>query len=170
MFAIDTKQGTALQLPVELPKPAPGRRMGGGTFLRITAFSESEVFAILVGTVEQGVPTGSPAAVASYVVRLDTLKFAPVAGIGLPNRYLYGLATVPSPDNGVNRALVVSTDDSVYVSRDDGTSWVRAHTGLPRRPHCGELRTVVDEEHRINIYLGTYGRSVWTSRFGFSNE
>ena len=27
----------------------------------------------------------------------------------------------------------------------------------------------VDDQHRINLYLGTFGRSVWTAQFGTAN-
>ena len=68
------------------------------------------------------------------------------------------------------RALVVSTDDKVYISRDDGQNWQPAALGLPRRPHCGDLRFVRDEEGGANLYLGTYGRSVWVAELLPQNQ
>ncbi len=169
MFAIDVGQKSVLELPVQLPKTGPGRRMGAGSFVRIVAFDESSVFAILDGASEQGVPAGGVVASASYVVRLDTLRFVPTLSIGLPDEPLYGLAAVPPAEHGAPRMLVASTDDAVHLSRDDGASWARASAGLPRRAHCGELRAVVGADRRINVYLGTYGRSVFRAQFGLAD-
>ena len=171
MFAIDTRQGSALELPVVLPKPSPGTRMQGGSFFRIVAFSESEVFATLVGATEKvlsPVPKvlASPKALVtqSYVMRLEGLKFVPTPGVGLPNEPMFGLEAVAIPNSRVPRALFVSTDDRVYISRDDGGSWQRASQGLPRRPHCADIRVAVGPREEANLFLSTYGRSVWVAR------
>lgn len=171
MFAVDAKQGTFLELPVVLPKPSPRSRMRGGSFVRLSAFSETEVFAVLDGAIEDPVPGTSsgigipppPPATASYVLKLDSLRWVPTAGAGLPNERFFSLAAVALPHSEFPRALFVATDDRVYVSRDDGASWQRAALGLPRRPHCSELRFVGGERGEGTLYLSTYGRSVWTS-------
>jgi hypothetical protein len=169
MFSVDTRQGSVLELQVQLPKTAPGVIMGGGSFIRMAAFSESDVFAILVGASEQGLPVGQVAKSASYVVRYENLRWLPTLSAGLPDEFMYGLAAVPPAERGAPRALVVSTDGAVYLSRDDGNTWARASAGLPRRPHCGELRAVAIPGKKIDLYLGTYGRSVFRARFGIAD-
>jgi hypothetical protein len=49
MFVITPLTGTALELPVVLPQPAPGTLMKGGSVTRIVAFSEWSLFAVLDG-------------------------------------------------------------------------------------------------------------------------
>lgn len=171
MFAIDTVTGAAAEQKVVLPKPSPGTRMQGGTFTRIFGFAEDDLFAILNGASEtpiaqSGVPVAiTPATliVTSYVMRLEGKEWRPTQGIGLPGSYMWGADAVAAPRSRAARALVVSTDDKVYISRNDGANWQQASMGLPRRPHCGDLRFVRDEEGGANIYLGTYGRSVWVA-------
>jgi hypothetical protein len=176
IFAIDTKQGTALELPVVLPKPSPSTRMKGGAITRIVAFQETEVFAIVNGATEQ-LEAGSSIlgagpvvpAVFSYVVRLDGLKWTNTPGIGLTGEYMYGCALVTAPGSRVPRAIFVATDDAVYISRDDGTTFQRASQGLPRRPHCSDLRFVAHKGGGANLFLGTWGRSVWVARLSPNN-
>jgi hypothetical protein len=168
LFAVDTAQGTAIEQPVVLPKPSPGTQMRGGTFTRIFAFGEGDLFAILNGASEKPLtppivpPIGvAPPLVYSYVMRFNGGQWKPTQGIGLPGDFMWGGEAVAAPGSRVPRGLVVSTDDAVYISRDDGQTWQRASQGLPRRAHCGDLRFVADEEGGANLYLGTYGRSVW---------
>lgn len=169
MFSVDTRQGSVLELQVQLPKTAPGVRMGAGSFIRMAAFSESDVFGILVGASEQGLSPGKVPKSSNYVLRYDSLRWLPTVSAGLPDELMYGLAAVPPAERGAPRALVVSTDGAVYLSRDDGTNWSRASLGLPRRPHCGELRAVAIPGAKIDVYLGTYGRSVFRARFGMAD-
>ncbi|MFL5827274.1 MAG: hypothetical protein ACJ76V_12185 [Thermoleophilaceae bacterium] len=56
--------------------------------------------------------------------------------------------------------LAVSTDTDVFVSPDDGDTWKRASGGLPRVPHCCDLRFGTWQE-RDALFLGTWGRSMW---------
>ena len=178
MFVVDSAQGSVLELPVVLPKPSPTTQMKGGSFNRIVAFSETEIFATLNRATEESLapsapsPIGAitplkPLAVSSYVLKLDALTFVPTLGAGLPAaELLYALEPVIAPGTRVPRALFTATDDRVYISRDDGATWQQASLGLPRRPHCSDLRFAADSQGGFNLYLGTYGRSVWVSRFG----
>lgn len=166
MFAVDTAQGAATEQPVVLPKPSPGTQMGGGRFTRILAFGEGDLFAVLNGASERSLTPIillTPV-VYSYVVRLNGGQWKPTQGTGLPGDYMWGGEAVAAPRSRAPRALVVATDDAVYISRDDGQTWQRASQGLPRRAHCGDLRFVADEEGGANLYLGTYGRSVWIAQ------
>ena len=58
-------------------------------------------------------------------------------------------------------ALFAATDNHVFVSRDDGDTWKLATKGLPRRPHCTELRAVAHDDGQRFLYLSTFGRSAW---------
>jgi hypothetical protein len=71
------------------------------------------------------------------------------------------MVAIAAPHTRIKHGLMVATDDAVYLSRNDGQTWQRASSGLPRRPHCGDLRFVIDSLGGANIYLGTFGRSVW---------
>ena len=169
IYAVDTRLGTTLALPVELPKPVPSAKVTGGYINRIVAFSESDAFALMNGATASYV-TFSPkkgivtTKVSSFVVlKLDVLKWIVTPGFGLMNERMLGLEAVALPQSRVPRALFVSTDDRVYISRDDGATWQRASLGLPRFPHCADLRFVsfATEAH---LYLSTFGRSVWMAK------
>jgi len=49
------------------------------------------------------------------------------------------MVAVGEPNTRVPHALLVSTDDRVYLSREDGAMWQQASMGLPRNPHCADL-------------------------------
>jgi hypothetical protein len=88
-------------------------------------------------------PLGTPA-VQGYVLRLDANTWKPTAGTGLPNEYVYGFVAISAQGTEIPHGLMAATDDAVYLSRDEGQTWQRASSGLPRRAHCGDLRFVVD--------------------------
>lgn len=166
MFAVDTKQGSALELPVVLPKPSPSATVTGGQVNRIVAFSETDFFAMMNGaTATTTNPiTGKKTTITSYyVLRLDELHWVVTSGMGLPQTPLFGLETVAEPGTRVPHALVASTDDRVYISRDDGITWQQASMGLPRNPHCADLR-FVSARGGASLYLSTFGRSVYVVR------
>jgi hypothetical protein len=79
-----------------------------------------------------------------------------------PKGPFFGLEVASSFHGNV---LFAATDDKVYTSRDKGLSlgnaWMDASQGLPKRPHCGDLRYVPQPSGRKFIYLSTYGRSIW---------
>ncbi|HEX8068822.1 MAG TPA: hypothetical protein VF546_02645 [Pyrinomonadaceae bacterium] len=170
MYVVDTKQGSVLELPVALPKPAPSATVKGGDINRIVLFSESEAYALMnaaQATYKSVDPvTGAvkdKTITSYYVLRLDGLKWVVTGGAGLPNERLYGLEAVALPQSRVPHALFANTDDRVYVSRDAGANWQQAAQGLPRNPHCADLRFVSSEQGAA-LYLSTYGRSVWVAK------
>lgn len=57
--------------------------------------------------------------------------------------------------------LFAANDSDVFVSSDGGVSWRDASGGLPVRPHCTDLRIGATQEGGRELYLATYGRSVW---------
>jgi hypothetical protein len=171
MYVIDVATGSAVEQKVLLPQPSPSTKMQGGNFLRIVGFNDNAVFALLLGASEVGSPWSPPVfkpAVQGYLLQLDGDTWNPTAGAGLPNEYLYGMVAIAAPGTRIERGLMVTTDDAVYLSRDDGKTWHRASSGLPRRPHCGDLRFVIDNSNNRNIYLGTFGRSVWIATLNWT--
>src|SRR5207245_9086510 len=104
-------------------------QMQGGSFCRIVALSDTDVFAILnesrarsSAPIAPGTPTPLPltAVVFSYVVRLDGFNFVPTPGGGLPGEVMFAMEAVLAPGTRVPRGLFVATDDRVYITRDDG--------------------------------------------------
>jgi hypothetical protein len=57
--------------------------------------------------------------------------------------------------------LFVANDADVYYSTDHGNSWRDASVGLPGRPHCSDLALASDGNGGTDLYLSTYGHSVW---------
>ena len=175
IYAIDAATGTVVQQTVKLPKPSPKTQMQGGSITRIVAFNKGAMFAALLGAAETRI--ASPGAlgldvfllnplVQTYVIRRDGDVWSVTTGTGLPNEYLYGMVAVAAAETRMAHGLLVATDDAVYTSRDDGGSWLRATTGLPRRPHCADLRFASRGAHGPAIFLSTFGRSVWVAHLG----
>jgi hypothetical protein len=75
------------------------------------------------------------------------------AASGLPNEVFYAMEC---DVHSLPAAIYVATDDQVYASIDEGLSWKSMSTGLPRRPHCADLRIGTSD-----LYLSTFGASVW---------
>ena len=164
MYALECKTGRVLELPVVLPKPGPHAAVKGGCINRIALFSESEGYALMNGAIAEFDHNGVTQRVSSYyVLRLDGLNWVVTAGLGLRNERMFGLEAVALPHSEVPHALFVTTDDRVYVSRDEGATWQQASQGLPRCPHCTDLR-FADVDGEAHLYLGTYGRSVWVAK------
>ena len=57
--------------------------------------------------------------------------------------------------------LFAATDGDVFVSNDRGRTWLDASIGLPARPHCSDLRIAANGKGGRDLYLATYGHSVW---------
>ena len=87
------------------------------------------------------------------------LTFANISGN--PKVAADALPDVPASDLvvGANGALYLGTDLGVFVSTKVG-SWSRLGTTLP---------TTISNDlvlHRGKLYVGTYGRGIWSSRVG----
>lgn len=169
IYVLDTATGTVTEQTIKLPRPSPSTRMMGGAITRLVGFDSESMFAFLLAATEaklDGSPLlGSPA-VQGYVLRLDGGTWTPTAAAGLPNEYLYGFVAVAAPNTEIPRGLLAATDDAVYISRDNGENWRRASLGLPRRPHCADLRFAILPVGGANIVLGTFGRSMWMAPLG----
>jgi hypothetical protein len=123
---------------------------------------DTALFAILDGASAKLNPVMTVAA--NYILQLDSAnaRWVPTLCAGLPNEPYFGLEAVEVPGSHVPHALFVCADDRVYISRDDGKTWRGASLGLPRRPHCGDLRFGIEPNGGV-LYLGTFGRSMWQS-------
>jgi hypothetical protein len=96
-----------------------------------------------------------------YVLQKQQTGFGQM-GNGLPDAELfYGMEVIQDRER---MTLLVASDSRVYVTRDNGTTWQNASSGLPRRPHCADLRHVKQRDGNAFLYLSTCGRSVWASR------
>jgi hypothetical protein len=86
-----------------------------------------------------------------------------VEGNGLPNDegplQFMAVDTARTPN-----ILYTATDFGVHASWDAGANWVPVSQGLPVRCHPSTLRFVADTDGGRQLYLFTYGRSVWKAR------
>ena len=76
---------------------------------------------------------------------------------GFPNEFIYAMEIDVVDGDPV---VYLATDASVYASGDEGKSWQDVSSGLPKRPHCSDLRLVQDGDG-THLYLSTFGRSLW---------
>ena len=140
IFALSVGSGPALELTVEKPFDSPK-----GWISRIVTHRNNS-FAVMYSD------TGS------YVLRLNAFSWRILrSGLSLPFEPIHGL--------DINRmgapvTLAAATESSVYVSPDLGDNWLQYNLGLPRMPHCSDLRFGT-LEGRQKLYLSTWGRSVW---------
>jgi hypothetical protein len=72
--------------------------------------------------------------------------------------------------DGLSGRLFAASDGDVFVSADWGLSWSDASEGLPTRPHCVDLRIADDGHGGRDLYLATYGRSVWRATIAKRSE
>ncbi len=173
MYVMDVKNGSIKNLPVEIPKKDPDSIVTPGSVNRIVFFNAEQAYAIMNGSTETikvfspGLGSKSIIKTSSYILQLDGsgTKWLVTPGFGLPNELMYGLEAVQVPNSRFARALFVSTDDKIFISREDSTTWQEASAGLPRNPHCGDLRGVsFNGSSEAWLYLGTFGRSMWRAQ------
>jgi hypothetical protein len=106
---------------------------------------------------------------AGQVNRLQSIGARAYALVGDQILRFDGTAWVSTTGGGWNAFIAdaesgrifASTDADVFVSSDRGGNWLDASKGLPARPRCNDLRIADDGEGGRDLYLGTYGRSVW---------
>ncbi|KAH7333530.1 hypothetical protein BKA65DRAFT_46169 [Rhexocercosporidium sp. MPI-PUGE-AT-0058] len=58
------------------------------------------------------------------------------------------------------RRIFVTSDTNVYSSGDNGRTWTTLVRGLPRTPHCVDLRFAREDSGATWLYLATYGWSI----------
>jgi hypothetical protein len=90
------------------------------------------------------------------VLKWDGAEWKIVPG-GFPNEFIYAMEIDVVDGDPV---VYAATDANVYASDNAGDSWHDVSDGLPKRPHCSDLRLVQDGEG-THLYLSTFGRSLW---------
>jgi hypothetical protein len=90
------------------------------------------------------------------VLRWDGASWQTVPS-GFPNEFIFAMEIDLQDDGPV---VYLATDTKVYASSNNGDSWTDVSAGLPKRPHCSDLRRIEDSDG-IHLYLSTFGRSLW---------
>jgi hypothetical protein len=117
---------------------------GSGAFVRIDAPAASRAFALHSS---------------GRLLHFDGAGWADTAGTGLAK-------FIADPRPGSHRVFAAD-DAKVYISNDDGGSWADASQGLPARPHCRDLRIGANARGGHDLYLATYGRSVFVATIDY---
>jgi hypothetical protein len=78
---------------------------------------------------------------------------------GMENFIAMTIDRVTSP-----ATLYACTDNRVFVSRDEGDTWLLANKDLPSRVHCTSFAIGAERFSGRYLYLATYGRSVWQAK------
>jgi hypothetical protein len=147
IFELNPSTRNATQWGVGLIKAPPP----GGAIYKIVALTDDIVFATF--NVNSN----------GYVLRKQQNGFTQMVN-GLPDSDNFlGLEVIQNDQV----ALFAASDSSVYVTRDNGASWQTASTGLPVRPHCCDIRYVLQQDANAFLYLSTFGRSVWVAQVQF---
>jgi len=140
IFVLSVGSGPPLELAVETPDT------GKGAITRIVSHFQRGAFAVM-----QSYP-------GAYVLQLDSFTWRILRGpLKLPFEPIHGLDINRL---GADVTLATATESAVYVSPDLGKNWLQYNAGLPRSPHCSDLRFGVLEGRQV-LYLSTWGRSVW---------
>jgi hypothetical protein len=149
IFAMGSKSGSA----IEFATPRNSQPGGVDRFLIV---SEELAYAVYNTTAGAGL-----------ILQSNLLNWDPLGsnsgvakGVGLPTNEgsLYAMAI---DRDARPPALFAATDNRVYVSRDEADTWQLATSGLPKRPHCADLRVDRGDGHNRFLYMSTFGRSVW---------
>jgi len=105
-------------------------------------------------------PAGGPALIARRNGdRWEKTATAPVDPLPVGGGNIWGL-DADDNDQADAPVLMVSTESKVWASIDNGDSWNDVSQGLPRQPHCADLRFNIVKRQ---WHLGTWGRSLWRS-------
>jgi hypothetical protein len=128
----------AQSLPVTLPASVPQ-----GAVQRIVVVSNSVAFA----TFNNGW--------SGRLLKFNGTSWT-ITDSALPGGAYFGLEC---DDTGAQ--LFAAAADRPFVSRDGGTTWLDCSTGLPKQPHCSDLRFGRDSTGAGWLFLSTFGRSAW---------
>lgn len=119
-------------------------------------------------------PTPTPGAITRFVAHSATNAFATTGGQQLwkLTGTTWKPTAVPAGAQGDftafdtdwtsnPKALFLGTDNRVYGSTDNAKTWNDISAGLPETPHCRDLQFVTERSGLHQLYLATYGRSVF---------
>ena len=107
-----------------------------------------------------GLPDNAYALIDGRILRFNGLFWATTTGTD------WTAFTLDTPSG----RLFAATDGDVFVSNDRGLTWSDASAGLPMRPHCSDLRIAADGKGGRDLYLSTYGHSVWRATIAQRSE
>lgn len=124
--------------PYALPDQADG-----GTVFRIEIFPAPQVAGAL--------PDNAFALVGGRILYFNGLFWATTSGIDW-NTFAYHVES---------KRLFAANDADVFFSTDRGNTWQDSSVGLPARAHCSDLAIASDGNGGTDLYLSTYGHSVW---------
>jgi hypothetical protein len=153
-----TQQGRVFSLaPFQTPFELVVSPADKGTVHDIVVVRDALAFALYDG------PT------TKAVLQSEFFDWDPLGSNGNVARGLYLDATENFSALTIDRAtdpvtLYACTDTRVFVSRDEGDTWLLAPTDLPRRVHCTGLAIGATRPSGRYLYLSTYGRSVWQAK------
>ena len=82
---------------------------------------------------------------------------AEVGGAGSPSACRSTASTATCAPT-VDRVVFACSNDRVYLSEDAGEHWVSVAAGLPRSPHCADLRVGRSATHRSSFSAPSDGR------------
>jgi hypothetical protein len=138
-------------LPVELVNTAISKPSGDESFIvhRIVTIDGRSAFASCNRSDRSS----------GTVLRWDGDTWSPVVG-DFPREFIYAMEADVTTDPPT---IYAATDAKVYSSNNWGASWGDVSGGLPRRPHCSDLRYFQDETGSY-LYLSTFGRSLWVAQ------
>ncbi len=148
IFVVDAKNGSVVELGLNLPKLNPATPQTGGGVLKIVTLDARTTYAVINDT----------SAGNHYVLRLDGLVWR-VPGVVTPiNSPFFGFDVARDREGRI--LFFATTGSRVWASDDESRSWSDISGILPERPHNAEIK-VVTHSRETWLYLSTFGRSIW---------
>ncbi len=137
-----------------LPTLVPGTPDPYATITRLVPLADGSVLAAYSANAYSG------GANAGQILHYTAGGWTPINGPGSGTEPVFGLDV---DDWGV---LYAATDDGLYVAAWPGAQWQDMSAGLPTRAHLGSVRFVHYASGGIDLFLATWGRSVWKATWG----
>ena len=133
----------------------PGQEDPGATVTRLVPLADGSLLAAYnASPYTAGATAGQ---ILHYVPATGAWTPITGPGTGLDHEPIFGL------DADLWGTLYAATDDRVLVAAGPGKPWQDMSTGLPRRAHLGHLRFTSYPGGGIDLFVSTWGRSLWTA-------
>jgi hypothetical protein len=129
--------------------------VGSTTILRIVAFAPDGAFLIAGATVLRLTITAGTAA---WTTLTGKVLPSGLPALLPPGQQYNALAADPMTNPPT---LYVTTAFAIFVSQDNGDSWLPFNEGLPNAPLCTDLRWVQEASGVTFLYVATQGWSVF---------